>query len=122
MVLNKCGNIVYHEWLQIGIAGCNIKLDEFIIMPDHFHGIIKIPETHNNNTTTYDVAIPNSRSIPDIIRGFKSATSMKINEHRNTSGSKVWQHRYYIQIIRDEQALNSIIRYIRNSPSQWSSN
>jgi len=122
MVLNKCGTIVYHEWLQVGIKKSNIKLDEFIIMPDHFHGIIKIPETINNNPVLCADKISTSQNIPDIIRKFKAAASWKINEHRNTPGSRVWQYRFYIHIIRNEQALNSIIRYIRNNPSQWKNN
>jgi REP element-mobilizing transposase RayT len=122
MVLNKCGNIVYHEWLQTGITSSNIRLDEFIIMPDHFHGIINIPETPQNNTAPCAEGFSSTQNIPDIIREFKNAVSWKINEYRNTPGSRVWQYRYYNQKIIDEQALNSIIQYIRKDPSHWINN
>lgn len=54
IVLNDIGRIVENEWLKTSIIRRNIELDEFIIMPDHFHGIIVINESYaKNNVGAY---------------------------------------------------------------------
>jgi len=58
-------------------------------------------------------------SLPTIVRAFKSAVTKRINEHRNTPGTKIWQRSYYEHIIRDESSLNQIREYIVNNPVQW---
>jgi hypothetical protein len=44
MVLNDFGKIVYDEWVKTQLIRTNVRLGEFIIMPDHFHGILIIPK------------------------------------------------------------------------------
>jgi putative transposase len=55
----------------------------------------------------------------NIVKGFKSATTVKINHHRQTPGVAVWQRGYYDHIIRNEQDLTRIREYIQNNPFQW---
>ncbi len=62
---------------------------------------------------------PVKGSLPTIVRSFKSAVTKKINELRNTDGSRVWQRNYYEHIIRDEQSHNRIIEYIDQNPIKW---
>ena len=40
MVLNDMGRIVVDEWEKTATVRKNVILDEFVIMPNHFHGII----------------------------------------------------------------------------------
>ena len=42
MILNKYGEIITDEWMQTAKLRHNVKLDDFIVMPDHFHGIIML--------------------------------------------------------------------------------
>ncbi|GAB5047449.1 hypothetical protein TdN_18410 [Thermodesulfovibrio sp. TK110] len=77
MVLNDTGQIAQKCWLEIPDHYPNMILDEFVIMPNHIHGIIFI----NNKKTNvgvqnfeplqnrYQKIIP--KSIGSIIRGFK---------------------------------------------------
>ncbi|MEJ5240774.1 MAG: hypothetical protein WHS87_06225 [Anaerolineales bacterium] len=62
---------------------------------------------------------PASRSLSSFIAGFKSAVTKRINEWRGTPGASVWQRNYYERILRDERALASVRRYIRENPRRW---
>jgi putative transposase len=42
MILNEIGTIVRNEWVKTGMLRSNVKIDEFVVMPDHIHGIIRI--------------------------------------------------------------------------------
>ena len=58
-------------------------------------------------------------SLGSIVAGFKSAVTKKINQHRNTPGTKIWQRSYYDHIIRDENDLEKLRHYVRYNPEKW---
>jgi REP element-mobilizing transposase RayT len=60
-----------------------------------------------------------SRTIGAMVRGFKSATTARINTLRGTPGAAVWQRNYYEQIIRDEDSLNRVRAYVSANPARW---
>ena len=78
MHLNEFGLIAYNEWLNTEQIRINCKLHEFIIMPDHMHGIIEIIF---NNQVEGETAIGKfqspSQTIGSIVRGYKIATIKK---------------------------------------------
>jgi putative transposase len=121
--LNEFGQIVKKEWLQTGDVRQNVKLGEFIVMPNHVHGILEIADygrgTLQRAPTKEQFGKPVSNSIPTIIRLFKSATTKQINIFCNTPGIPVWQRNYYEHIIRNEKELYTIREYIRNNPFKW---
>jgi putative transposase len=89
----------------------NVQLDEFVIMPNHLHGIIGI--------VAAGVA-----TIGDIICAFKSQTTndyIKNVRENNWKPFKkrLWQRNYYEHIIRNETELDKIRDYIKNNPSKW---
>jgi len=124
MVLNEYGKIVRDEWLESAQIRNEIGLDEFVVMPNHFHGIVWI---HNGVETTTDrrgdrpVAPtgPRPRSLGALMAGFKSAVTRRINEMRRTPGMKLWQRNYYDRVIRDENELNRIREYVVGNPMLW---
>jgi REP element-mobilizing transposase RayT len=59
------------------------------------------------------------QTVGAIVRGFKSVTTIAINNRRNTPGRPVWQRNYYEHIVRSEKALNAIRQYIDGNPGQW---
>ena len=141
MALNAYGEIVREEWFRTAQVRPYVELfkDEFVVMPNHIHGIIWIvarddaPDmTHRAvgaqrrcaptiNTQPRGVT-PNNvtpRSLGAIVRGFKSAVTKRINALRGTPGAPVWQRNYYEHIIRDERALDAIRRYIAANPLRW---
>lgn len=85
MILNDLGHIVLKEWLKTGEIRKNIKLDEFIIMPNHFHCILNIISRGTACRALSDSHIekfnkPVHNSIPTIIRSYKSAVTKQINQ------------------------------------------
>jgi len=57
--------------------------------------------------------------LPEIVRGFKTFSSRRINQYRNTPGQKLWQRNYYEHIIRNDDELNRIREYIINNLLKW---
>lgn len=125
MVLNEFGKIVKTEWLKTAEMRNNIEIDEFVVMPNHIHGILNIVSCggtmHRAPTTpqfeSFGKPVPGS--IPTIVRGFKSTVTKQINVMRNAPGTSVWQGNYYEHVIRNETALNRIRNYIICNPSKW---
>jgi REP element-mobilizing transposase RayT len=124
MILNKAGEHAINCWLSIPDHFPNSELDEFIIMPNHVHGIIHIVDFGNVGAKNFS-PLPNkinsfrspSKSLGSIIRGFKIGVTKWIR--KNTDNYHVWQRNYYEHIIRDENALDRIRIYIRHNPKNW---
>jgi len=126
MRLNEFGEIVCDEWLKTEIIRPRVQLDVFVIMPNHIHGIVIVNDvdgccrgTLQRAPTIEQFGKPTSDSIPTIIRLFKSATTKRINEYRNTPAVSVWQRNYYEHIIRNETEWQRIRQYIANNPIHW---
>lgn len=124
MKLNNLGEIVRDEWLRTSEIRPNVILDEYVIMPNHLHGIIIIKNDGGRGTlqcapTVERFGKPTRNSIPTIVRLLKSTTTKHINEFRKMLGFPVWQRNYYEHIIRNERDLNRIRKYIINNPSLW---
>ena len=137
--LNDIGQIVEQCWLETQKRFENIFIDQFIIMPNHFHGIVIIknnPINHrrgliNQTPTTHQT--PTTQQIPTtekwilqknpklvlgkIIRSYKASASRLI--HLNGFHHFRWQQNYYEHIIRNKYELNRIREYIINNPIQW---
>lgn len=132
MILNDTGRMIEKWWIELKNKFNNIVVDEFVIMPDHFHGIIIIEngQTHgsapvcNNENNIVRANLCVRPNIPEIIQWFKTMTT---NEYiRNVKqnrwepfGGKLWQRNYYEQIVRDEISLRRVHEYIINNPRQW---
>ncbi len=59
------------------------------------------------------------KSLGSLMAGFKSAVTKRINELRQTPGTKLWQRNYWEHIVRNEPELNRIREYIHDNPVQW---
>ncbi|MFN6036730.1 MAG: transposase [Dolichospermum sp.] len=143
IILNNFGQLIKEEWLKSAEIRKEIEFDDFVIMPNHFHGIVIINQEINSDFMKNDVdfqdnnvgangrsplqQIQSSRpkismkpkSISSLIAGFKSATTKKINIIRNTPQNPVWQRNYYDHIIRNDESLARIREYVQNNPLSW---
>ncbi len=121
VLLNLVGVAVRDEWLRTAQLRDNVALDAFVIMPNHFHGIVVITEGRGTarRAPTEQFGRPVAHSIPTIMRAFKSATTKRTNEIRNNPGTPVWQRNYYEHVIRNETELNAIRQYILGNPANW---
>jgi len=124
MHLNGFGHRVEAEWLKTGTLRSNVDLDEYIVMPNHFHGILIISGALMEGTarrapTAPRFGQPVVSSLATFIRSFKSATTRSINQLRHAPGLPVWQRNYYEHVIRDDTSLDRIREYILSNPSRW---
>jgi putative transposase len=117
MIPNENGKIVIKCWDDLPNHYHNIRLDGFIMMPNHVHAIIIIKNPIVGNGFK---PFPTKKyNLSEIIRGFKTFSSRKINEQRNITDKFQWQKSFYDHIIRNEKSLNKIREYIQNNPLQW---
>jgi len=133
MVLNTFGELVEFTWYDLPNHNTNIFLDQFIVMPNHIHGIIVLndvydtvgagsepaPTGHHNTTNLQINTKPKPHGLPEIVRQFKTFSARRVNQKRQMIGYPVWQRGYYDRIIHNEQELYEIRKYIRNNPSKW---
>jgi REP element-mobilizing transposase RayT len=121
MQLSSIGEIVLQCWNDSFVIRKELFCDQFVIMPNHIHGIIiieKLVETHGNASAPQRPhRMP--KSVSSFIGGFKSAVTKRVNEIRHTPGAAIWQNRFYDHIIRDEKSLQRIREYIVNNPMNW---
>ncbi|MDI6767959.1 MAG: transposase [Bacteroidota bacterium] len=122
--LNGIGNIAKNCWQELEQHFSNIMLDEFVIMPNHVHGIIIISEKPRRDvqlnipTEDYFSKIsPKPHSLGVIIRTYKAAVTTICKQ--NSYDDFQWQKGYYAHIIRNEKSLYRIREYIRTNPERW---
>ena len=95
-------------------------------MPNHIHGVIALADGAAErsagagmNPALAPLAPSRRHALPEIVRGFKTFSSRRIDEARSAPGQTVWQRNYYEHVIRDEQELNAVRNYISGNPAKW---
>lgn len=132
--LNDIGLMVEHWWRELSNKYSVIELDQFIIMPNHVHGIISINDPRvgaalrgrPNKQADENCGRPRgvAPTLGEMICWFKTMTT---NEYIHAVESKgwppfygrLWQRNYYERIIRNEIELEQIRTYIAENPSRW---
>jgi REP element-mobilizing transposase RayT len=111
----QIGDVAFNNWIAIPDHFDFIELDEFIIMPNHIHGIIFInkPDKISWDANKFGVQ---SQNLASIIRGYKA--SVKAYSTINNIEFN-WQPRFYEHVIRTEKDYMNIREYILNNPAQW---
>ena len=119
--LTELGEATDECWRAIPDHFLHVSLDEFVIMPNHVHGIL-IFNVSAGTVETQNLASsggtfgPQSRNLGSVIRGFKiGVTKAAKKAHVDLA----WQPRYYEHIIRNEYSLAKIRKYIKDNPGQW---
>jgi REP element-mobilizing transposase RayT len=122
MVLNDAGRVADKCWCDIPVHFPRVELDEWVIMPNHVHGILFIVDITvgaKNFSPLPPTGRPlgTSKTIGSIIRGFKIGVTKWMRQ--NNVIHDVWQCNFYEHIIRGENALNRIREYIIYNPMRW---
>jgi REP element-mobilizing transposase RayT len=105
MNLNELGNQVLSVWNELPDHYPSVKLDVFVIMPNHIHGILNLSES--------------TVSLSEVVRAFKTFSSRKANEKNASPGKPLWQRGFYEHVIRNEDDLFQMRQYILNNPLKW---
>lgn len=129
MVLNSHGQIVFDVWSHLPEHYFHVQLDQFVVMPNHFHGIIVLnrdnvgaglkPAPTNEIVNQNQPGPAKIHALPEIIRGFKTFSSRQINDMRGAPGDRLWQRNYYEHVIRNESEWNRLRQYIVDNPVRW---
>lgn len=130
--LNEIGRIAEKEWHKtIELRpDMNLKIGPFIVMPNHFHGVIEIGENEYNKQETRNKSLnnvkgenpnknkfgPQSKNLASIIRGYKSSVTVQSRKINSEFG---WQANYFESMIRDTESYKKIEYYIINNPKNW---
>lgn len=113
VLLSPIGRVVDKLWSEIPTHDKSVFSEEYIVMPDHLHGILRFTR-EDSKTRSYAVQAVPSGSLAAVVRAFKAA----VTKQCRTTGliETVWQRNYYERVIRDEDELRRVIEYIRNNP------
>ncbi len=103
--LSDCGNVVYEAINNIEKKYMGIRVDKYIIMPDHIHLLLTILPDESGRPM-------GAPTIPNVINQLKGYVSKKI-------GFPVWQKLYYDHVIRDQEDYETKWKYIENNPVSW---
>ena len=141
MKLNKIGQIVQWEWLELPKRWGFVELGKFIVMPNHFHGILMFhgdvgatrhgsTSARTGKTSVPHMAIdsidgsplprgPQPASLGAIMAQFKSRMTKRLWKIPSLKGTPIWQRNYYEHIIRNERDLQNKTDYINANPILW---
>jgi len=118
MQLNHYGKIADTSWTYLAQAYPYVGLDEWVIMPNHLHGIIIISANCRGGSRTAPTGERKMKPLGRLIGAFKTISTKQINFTRKTSGAPFWQRNFYEHVIRDDHSLNRIREYIVTNPLQ----
>jgi len=143
--LKEMGLVAKSNWLEITRHFDNIKLDEFVVMPNHIHGIIEVLKDNGigrakraqDNVKTLEIGVEthnyaslhgvpkidfrkisqkSTQTIPKIIRIYKGSVQKYANDNKIFFG---WQPRYFDEVIFDDRRYHQIKNYIKNNRDNW---
>jgi len=128
MELTEAGRVAEACWRAIPEHFPNVCAKEFVVMPDHVHGLVRLPKMEGAERAKHFSPIPpipsvpptqnrprgTSRTLGSVVRGFKVGVTKWVRE--NTTVQKVWHRNYYEMIVRSAEAEQKIAQYIRMNP------
>ncbi|MBN2290581.1 MAG: transposase [Candidatus Glassbacteria bacterium] len=117
MRLNDAGRVVSDSWRWLENQYTYVKLDEFIIMPNHIHGILLIINECRGRSRTAPTG--KRKPLGRLIGAFKTISTKRINQMRGTPGMAIWQRSYYERVVRRTDRMDRIRKYIINNPARW---
>lgn len=109
--LTECGKITENIMNEIEIKYDNVRVDKYVIMPNHIHIILTISDVFGTGNP--------SPTVSNIIAWFKYTSTKLINQKYNSVGNRIFQRSFYDHIIRNENDYKEIWQYIENNPAKW---
>jgi len=109
------GEIANQYWTEIPKHFPFVELDEYVVMPNHVHGILFFNKPDYADWKPGKFG-PQSKTLGSVIRGYKAGVKTYATTNQIEFG---WQPRFYDRIIRSQRELNNIRQYIINNPAKW---
>jgi REP element-mobilizing transposase RayT len=112
--LNTAGHMVASTWLSMPDRFSDVELDDFVVMPDHFHGVVMLGT---------DPARSLSTTLGQVMAAFKSITTVEYGRGVRERGwqqydRQLWMGNYYDRILRDETELDRVRLYMERNPAK----
>jgi putative transposase len=114
--LSEYGKIATAEWFRTSQIRVNVQVHLYETSDTSRGAATLRPYQDPYNDRQVNI-LPNS--LRAIVRSYKSAVTYQINRLRKSPGKPIWQRNYYEHIIRGQQDLESIHKYILNNPENW---
>lgn len=113
--LNAFGRQVEEYWREMPVKYPELELDEFVLMPNHFHAILRIRYRPTNR----------ERHLGFLMGRFKGGTGYMYGKLRKAGmvediGEHLWQFDYWDKIVTNEEQFAACRKYIRENPKNWS--
>ena len=124
---SRLGQIVHETWIAIPNHFPQVNLHDFVIMPNHLHGLIQIARQvgaqhaaplQPTNTTNQPHPAVRPGSLGAIVRSFKAAATLRARRELAWK-NELWQRNYFERVLRDGQEFSDATRYIRENPLKW---
>jgi putative transposase len=137
LILTEIGSMVEEIWLDMQLKYPGITVDEYVVMPNHIHGILGLHvgagsharPSHQRRckdpgADTVVRPYEKSLSLSDVIRQFKTWSTKKYAENMIRLNwpefhKRLWQQNFFERIVRCEKELDQIRQYILNNPANW---
>ena len=124
--------MIQSSWMGLAQHYPGVQVDEFVVMPNHVHGIIVLtvgagpracPDSDCANNGQPQGVAP-TISLSDVVHRFKSLTTARYRKEVSKNNwrpfpGRLWQRNYYEHIIRNEDEINRVRKYIGDNPAQW---
>jgi len=124
-LLNTIGEIARACWVDMPNHFPNVKVHDFVVMPNHMHGILGIEERarravplrEGGQFEAFRGPVPGS--IPTIMRSYKSAVTKQVRDTTGNRTIQVWQSTYFERVLRNGEEFKNASRYILENPIMW---
>ena len=113
MHLNAPGHEVARIWGTIPTHRTGVQLDEYVVMPNHIHGLLTILADDETD------AAGGQASMASIVGQFKAEATRAIHAIAGYEHARVWQRSFYDHIVRSESALERVRQYVVDNPARW---
>ncbi len=117
-VPNAIGAVVEKTWCELPNRFPSVALDAFVLMPNHLHGLIVLYKKKRAEINSAPTTEKPSVSLARLVQSFKSLTRMQARKQLGRA-NPLWQRDYYEHVVRNENALTAIQRYIHENPARW---
>ncbi len=121
MCLNSLGACVWEEWCVTFEKRPDFSPGAFVVMPNHWHGIVHIKRSPENDWNAARVeAFGGSKkdTLATMVKGMKAAVT-SFAKHSLGFRSDLWQRGFHDYVIRDAAEYGKIDAYILNNPRAW---
>ena len=133
--LSKSGQIAQDTWMWLGSQYLYVELHEYVIMPNHLHGLIMIHDVAGRGGSRAAPATDSMaplelgddpisdmikvKPMGELVGAFKTVSTKQVNLLRGSPGAQLWQRGFYEHVVRKPREIDRLRTYIVQNPLKW---